>query len=101
MKDIQKVLQIKKIKSLLYSLITLSGFTSERYPSPRLCARDHTSRLQRWRVVGNVREIWSARTRTSRTRSERLTTCAVVLSGRWKYCKYLNFWHHFLPNKRI
>jgi len=37
---------------VLYSLNTLSGVTSERCPSPRLCAKAHTSRLQRWRVVG-------------------------------------------------
>jgi len=46
-----------KIKSLLHSLNTLSGVTSERCPIPRPCARAHTSRLQRWRVVGNVWEI--------------------------------------------
>jgi len=40
---------------------TLSGVTSERCPSSRLCANTHTSRQQRWRVVGNVWEIWSAR----------------------------------------
>jgi len=34
-----------KFKSLLYSLNTLSGVTSERCPSPRLCARADTSRL--------------------------------------------------------
>jgi len=37
----------KKIKSSLYSLNTLSGVTSERCPSPQLCAKAHTSRLQR------------------------------------------------------
>jgi len=47
----------KKIKPLLYSFNILTG---ERCPSPRLCARAHTSRLQRWRVGGNVWEIWSA-----------------------------------------
>jgi len=45
------------IKSSLYSLNTFSGVTSERCPSLRLCARAHTSRLQRWRVVDNVWEI--------------------------------------------
>jgi len=44
----------QKIKSGLYSLRTLSGLTSEWCPSLRLCVRAHTSRLQRWRVVGNV-----------------------------------------------
>jgi len=37
------------------------SFTSEWFPTPRLCARAHTSRLQRWLVVGNVWEICSAR----------------------------------------
>jgi len=48
------------IKSLLYSLNSLSDVTSERCPSPRLCTRSHTSRLQWWRVVGNMWEILSA-----------------------------------------
>jgi len=52
-----KRFQTQKIKSLLYLLNTLSGVTSERCLSPRLCAKNHTSRLQRWRVVGNVWEI--------------------------------------------
>jgi len=30
-------------------------------PSPRLCVKVHTSRLQRWLVVGNVWKIWPAR----------------------------------------
>jgi len=34
--------QFKKIKSSWYSLNTLSGVTSERCPSPRLCAKAHT-----------------------------------------------------------
>jgi len=35
---------VKKIKSLLYSLYTLSGVTSEpRCLSPRICAKVHTS----------------------------------------------------------
>jgi len=50
-----------QIKSSLYSLNTLSGVTSERCLFSRLCAIDHASRLQWWRVVGNVLEIWSAR----------------------------------------
>jgi len=37
--------QIKKIKSLLYSLNTLSGVTSERCPSPRLCAKARTIKV--------------------------------------------------------
>jgi len=35
----------KKIKSLLYSLYILSGVTSERCPTPRLCAKAHSSRF--------------------------------------------------------
>jgi len=49
--------QIKKIKSLLYSLNTLSGDTSEQCPSPQLCTKANTSRLQQWRVVGSMWEI--------------------------------------------
>jgi len=37
--------QIKKIKSLLYLLNTLSGVTSERCPSMRLCAKAHTIKV--------------------------------------------------------
>jgi len=55
---------MSQIKLLLYSLIIFSGVTSERCPSPRLCARAHTSTLQRWRFIGNVWEIWSARNLT-------------------------------------
>jgi len=69
----------QKIKSSLYSLNTLSGVTSERCRFPWLCATAHISKLQRWRVVGNVWEIWSARDlnpipppHTSHTRSEHL-----------------------------
>jgi len=47
----------KKSYLRLYSLNTLSGVTSERCPTPQFCIRAHTSRLQRWRVVGNVLEI--------------------------------------------
>jgi len=54
--DYSSSVQIK-IKSSLNSLSTLSGVTSERYPTPRLCAKAHTSRMQRWQVVGNVWEI--------------------------------------------
>jgi len=48
------IYQKKKFKSLLLYSSRMSGLTS-----PRLCARVHTSTLQRWRVVGNVWEIWS------------------------------------------
>jgi len=34
-------INFNQIKSLLYSLNTLSGVTSERCPSPRLCAPTH------------------------------------------------------------
>jgi len=47
----------EKNQSLLYSLNTLSGVTGEWCPSPRLCAKTHTSRLQPRRVVGNVWDI--------------------------------------------
>jgi len=51
----------KKIKSTLYSLNTLSGVTSEWCLSPRLCTRaQHTSRLQRWQVVGKG-ATWEAK----------------------------------------
>jgi len=47
-----------KIKSLLFSLNTLSGVTSERYPSLRLCAKAHTFKVatvaSRWQRVGNL-----------------------------------------------
>jgi len=46
------------IKSSLYSLNTLSGVASERCPSPRLCARDHTLKVaavaSRWQRVGDL-----------------------------------------------
>jgi len=52
-----------QIKSSLNSLNTLSGVTSERCPSPRLCAKAHTIKVatvaSRWQRVG------------------RLTTCAI------------------------
>jgi len=72
--------QIKKIKSLLYSLNTLSGVARERYPSPRLCAKAHTIKVatvaNRWQRVGDL--IGSEfKPHTSRTRSERFTTCAI------------------------
>jgi len=44
------------------------------------CTRVNTSRLRRWRVVGNVWEIWSARgfePYFSRTRSGRLISCTI------------------------
>jgi len=52
--------KIKKKTNLHYARL-IFGVTSERCPSPRLCAKAYTSRLWRWRVVGNVWEIWSAR----------------------------------------
>jgi len=42
-KEAKFQLMTKKIKSSLYSLNTLSGVTSERCPSPRLCAKNRTS----------------------------------------------------------
>jgi len=62
-----------QIKCSLYSLNTLSGVTSERCPSPRLCARAHTSKVEamasRWQRMGNL--IGSGyELLTSRTRSE-------------------------------
>jgi len=53
--------QNQKFKYSLFSLYALLGVTSVRCPSPRPCARAHTSRLQRWRVIGNVWDIWSVR----------------------------------------
>jgi len=58
---LHRIKRVQNIKSLLYSLNTLSGVMSKRCPSPQLCARGHTSRLQQWRVVSNVWEIWSSR----------------------------------------
>jgi len=53
----QIMIILKKIKPSLYSFNTFSDVTSERCPTPQLCVRANTSRLQRWRVVGNVLEI--------------------------------------------
>jgi len=69
--------QIKKIKSLLYSLNTLSGVTIEWCPSPRLCAKAHTIKVatvtSRWQRMGDL--IGSGfEPHSSRTRSERLTS---------------------------
>jgi len=36
---------------LLLPMPMLSGVTSERCPTPRLCARSHTSRLRRWNPI--------------------------------------------------
>jgi len=52
-------LQKTKLKKFsLYSLNTLSGVTSEQCPSPRLCARDHTSNVaavaNRWQRVRDL-----------------------------------------------
>jgi len=63
-----------KTKSLLCSLNTLSGVTSERCPSPQLCATAHTSKAavvaSHWQQVGNL--IGSGfKHHTSHTRSER------------------------------
>jgi len=44
-----------KNKIFITLAYSLSDVTIERCPSPRLCA--HTSKLQGWRVVGNVWEI--------------------------------------------
>jgi len=48
----------KKIKSLLYSLNTLSGVTSERCPSPRVCAKDNTIKVatvaSHWQRMGDL-----------------------------------------------
>jgi len=51
----------KKIKSSLYSLYSLSCVTSERCPSPRLCARaGHTLKVaevaSRWQRMGDLIE---------------------------------------------
>jgi len=44
-----------QIKSSLYSLNTLSGVTSERCPSQRLCAKAHTITVaSRWQRVGDL-----------------------------------------------
>jgi len=68
------------IKSSLYSFNTLSGVMSERCPSPRLCARENTSKVaavaSRWQRVGDL--IGSGfESHTFRTRSEPLTTCTI------------------------
>jgi len=73
---------VKKIKALFYSLNTLSGVTSERCPTPRLCAKAHTIKVamvaSRWQRVGYL--IGSRfEPHTSRTRSELLP---LVPSGR-------------------
>jgi len=44
------VIKSKSIQIFIYSLNILSGVTSERCPSPRLCASAHTSSLQRWQL---------------------------------------------------
>jgi len=63
-KNFKQMLAVNEdIKNQIFvsSLNTLSSVTSERWPSPMLCERDHTLRLQRWRVIDNVWEIWSSR----------------------------------------
>jgi len=55
------LLHRSNLNYIIFSYILLS-VTSERCSSARLCARTRTlRRLQLWRVVGNVREIRSAR----------------------------------------
>jgi len=74
------LMQIKKIKSLLYSLNTLLGVTSERCPSARLCAKTHTIKVatvaNRLQSMGDLIDS-RFEPHTSRTRSERFTTCAL------------------------
>jgi len=72
----------QKIKSSLYLLYTLLGVTSERCPSPRLCAKAHTSRLQRWWVIGNMCEIWSTRDMNPIPPAPEANILPLVLSGR-------------------
>jgi len=72
--------KVKKKNSSLYSLSIFSGVTSERCPSPRLCARDPTSKVaavaSRWQREGDL--IGSRfEPLTYRTRSECLITCAI------------------------
>jgi len=73
-----------KIKYSLYSLRRLIPFWVSQVSGAHLgalCARAHTSRLQRWRVVGNkhVGDLIGSRfdPHISRTRGERLTICAI------------------------
>jgi len=76
----KKIKSNQKIKSSLYSINTLSGVTSERCPSPQLCAKAHTIKVatvaSRWQRVGDLIDS-GCEPHTSRTRGERLTTCAV------------------------
>jgi len=85
--------ELKKIKSSLFSLNTLSGVTSERCPSPRLCAEGPHIKVatvtSRWQRVGDL--IGSRfELHTSRTRS----VLPLVPSGQSKYIhlgiKYTN-----------
>jgi len=69
---------MNNVIQMLTSSNTLSGVTSERYPSPRLCAKAHTIKVatlaSRWQRMGDL--IGSGfEPHTSRIRSERLTTC--------------------------
>jgi len=74
-------LMIKSKSNLHYTrLIPFRVSRVKPCPSPRLCVRTHTSRLQRWRVFGNVWEIWSDRDLNPilpRTRGKRLITCTI------------------------
>jgi len=66
----------KKIKSSIYSLNTLSSVTSERCPSPRLCAKAHTMKVatvaSRWQrvvdLIGSGFEPHTSRTRIFKNR---------------------------------
>jgi len=61
-------------------IITLSGVTSERCPSPRHCAKVHTIKVatvaSRWQRVGDLIGL-EYEPHASLTRSERLTTCSI------------------------
>jgi len=68
-------------------LIPFRVSPNERYSWLQLCARAHTSMLQRWRVVGNVmRDLIGSgfELHTSRTRGRRLTPCAIMLVNFWE-----------------
>jgi len=67
-----------KISNLYYTRLILSDVIRVSN-TPQLCARAHTSRLQRWRVAGNVWKICSAwnfnPAPPASEASSRLTTC--------------------------
>jgi len=90
----------QKIKSLLYSLNTLSGVTSEWCPSPRLCARAHIQGCNGNKSLATCGrfdrlEIW-----TPYLPHQKQTYYLYVLSGRcWLYfncIKYLVCWEILL-----